>query len=402
MLKLKKGADFGGSRAANVGNPTTAGDGINLSSAGRDALSLSDYSKLMPWFAALANRRNATANVVCIGASLTEGYPVTSFDRTWPQYLAENLRANLPTKGLTGGGRGFVAIPHTVMNGTGGSPWTITGGTQDNGSFDLGASHKCWYVNFGTNKVVLTLANPVTSFDIRHVVSTSGGATAGYYKIDGGTAVVFSTSAGAQAETVLHVASAATSTIEIGWNATGYIIVNGVSEYNGDESKGIQVHDCGHSGRSVNLWNQNATPTGSWRASVAALNPHLLILSDLGINDASPTGANRSAAQFQTDLTTFIATLRAGSITCPILLTAVYDVSSANAMVSTWAEYVAAMKAVADADSTVAFLNLNARMPATNAASTYSLYHTDSVHGSATGVAYQFMADTIATAILPR
>lgn len=377
---------------------------VDATAAGKATLAVVENSKLWPYRAALGRRDTDPVNIGILGASSTEGAFVGSFDRTISSRLATLLRNRYPTTGLTGGGRGFIGVPSKELTTSGQYvtnmwPLTFTGGLFDppsNGAasaFDLGAKHMLWYTT-GSGKVVDTLASAVTSFDIHHVVGPSGGATAGYYKIDGGTAVVFSTFAVTAAHQVLHVASPATSTIEVGWSsgASKYILFTGITEYAGDETKGIQVHNLGHSGMKIAAWQDGYALAEGWRAAIASLNLDLLVLHDLGANDAF--GA-LTPAQVKTALVAFIAVLRSGGITCPIVLSAMFDPTGGGAVTPNWAAYATIMREIADADSTVVFVDHSVRMPSTAVTDTLALYSTvDHVHARTDGAVNQWIAST--------
>lgn len=371
--------------------------------ASRDNLSLSGYSKLRPWYGALANRRNRLVQAAVLGGSLAEGYPVTTFDKTVSQQLSAILNANHPTPGLSTHGRGFIGVPTAVTLGTG-WPQAYTGGSFDDATlFTFGAKHRYWYTSSGSDKVVHTVGpDGLTSFDIRVMAGSSGNASGGYYKINGGSAVSFSTF---NASTILRTITvagtlAAGSTIEVGRTA-GTLIFTGITEWNGDEAKGIQVHNFGHASYSAAQWAVvNGTPT--WVGAIASFNLDLLIIQDLGVNDGWTGNGNKSASQFKTSMTSLIAQLRAGGITCPIVLAADYDMSDVLTFVSPWQDYVTAMREIAAADSTVVFLDHSARMPAHGAAATYGLYNGSDIHGNANGAAYLYMAENTYAAIRPR
>jgi hypothetical protein len=272
-----------------------------------ERLELVGNSRLTPWHAALANRNNARVDVGILGASIVEAAFVSTFNRTIAACLADGLRARFPTRGLSGGGRGYIGIPSTELTTSpqyvpGMWPLAFTGGLLDPPSnnapsaFDIGAKHMCWYSNQAGAKLVDTLAGPVTSFDIHHVTGASGAATTGYYKVDASpTPVPFPTNSATDTAAVLHVASPATSSIEVGRLNAGYVIVGGIREFNGDEAKGIQVHNLGHAGFTIAEWTDGSTTPGRWRADIANLGLDLL-LQDLGIND----GPTLSLAQIKT------------------------------------------------------------------------------------------------------
>lgn len=351
-------------------------------------------STLQSWYAKLARSSSSRINVVCIGASGTEGYPVNTWDQTFPAALRSTLRRRL---GISGGGRGFIGISSAGQAYM--WPMVMTGGTR-NITAGYGPKFAYWASNVAGNKQVTTLSGAVTSFDVVHMKGPSGGATAGYYKVDGGAAVTFSTSNATNVWEKLHFAVAANTSIEVGCNGGGFIALGGIIEYAGDENSGLQVHNCGLTSTTLNQWlNNHATPAG-WLQGVALLSPDVIVC-DLGANDRLVSVGNRTSAQYKADLIAFIALLRSNGITCPVVMSMVYDVESGSyTYVEPWANYVAAAKAVASADTTVTVVDHSAYMPATNATNTYSLYHTDSVHSEAGGAAYRLMAGGLANVLL--
>lgn len=365
----------------------------------RERIALTDYSKLLPWFAALAHRNDRRVNIAFAGASIAEGYP-NAFAYNQQMALQAILSARFPTSGLTTHGRGYVGTPSPME--VGAWPLTFTGGTFDSAVFNFGAKHECWYSSTAGNKVVDTLPAPVTSFDINIIAGSSGNANGGYYKIDGGTAVTFSTYTSASSKlSKIHVASPATTSIEVGCNLSGqYIVFEGITEYAGDENKGIQVHNCGHASMTLQQWNAGAGATG-WNASIAALSPDLVIWGDAGLNDYVTTIGNRTPAQYKADLIALIANLRAVGITCPILVALTWEINiSSYTYAGNWADYRAATYEVASADPTVLVLDQSTRMPTPNGGSQYGLYQSDKLHGTAAG--YQMLAQTLAEFIKPR
>lgn len=357
------------------------------------------YSALLPWYAALANRANKRVNVVHMGTSTVEGFPTTSWKQQQGAQLAALLRARHPVAGLTTGGRGFVGLQKST-----GITWPValTAGTNDT-THGYSAKFGTWYALAGTSspKAILTLDAAVTSFDIHLLKGPNGGATNGYYKIDGGSAVTFTTvNAVVDLWANFHVASPATTSIEVGWNAAGWLFPGGIVEYAGDESKGIQVHNCGWGGSQASTWTgATASAVDKWPNAMALLTPDLIIM-EFGANEHIHAV---TPAQFGIDLTALIAMIRTAGMSCPIVLSIAYDVETNSFVYSNaWSEYVTAAKAVVAADPTMVAVDHTARMPVTTAASTYSLYHTDQIHGNANGNAYALMAETLYAAIAPR
>lgn len=371
----------------------------DLSADGRDALALADYDPMRSVYTALARRHSKRVNIGVGLASSAEGWPTSSFDRTIGQRLAASLRATYPTEGVTGG-RGLIGVP-TEGEGLASPvqwPLTRTGGVYDATAFALGAKHTCWYNN-GAFHVLDTLDGPVTSFDIRHVRGTAGAIGGARWRVDGGAWTTFDTYSATSELQVLHVATPATTSIEVEWVGSGYFIFTGIHEYNGDENAGVQVHNLGHCGYTLDDWTVGAGGAGGWLDEWEALDLDLLILVDDGVNDGSN---GYTAAAYAARLTTFIALLRANGIDCPIRLSAMWDPSAGVVLEDPYEDYVNARRGVADADPTLTFLDHSTRMPATSLSTTHGLYHTDTVHTDVAGDALQFIADTEARHLAPR
>ncbi|GAA3509921.1 hypothetical protein GCM10022234_00030 [Aeromicrobium panaciterrae] len=376
---------------------------VDATPAGKERLAIVDNSKLWPFRAALGKRDTRLVNVGILGASSTEGAFVGSFDRTLSQQLVKLLRNRYPTAGLAAGagGRGFIGIPSRELTtspqyAAGMWPQAFTGGAYDPPSsgaasaFDAGAKHMSWYSNVVGSKYVHSLATPVTSYEVHHAKGTSGTATSGYHKPDAGSSTVFST--GPTVGLAKETGGAATSTIEVGVNAAGYLVATGIREYAGDETKGIQVHNFGHSGMKIADWQDGYAIANSWREHLASFNLDLLILHDLGANDAF---GGMTPAQVKTAIVNFIVILRAGGITCPIVVSALFDPSGGAALGSPWSSYATVMREIADADATVLFVDHSVRMPSTAVTDTLGLYSTvDHVHARADGAINKWQAST--------
>lgn len=368
-------------------------------------LTLQDVSVLDPFRAALRARNTKRVNVALLGASVAEGFPVTSYDFTIAQRLSVMLRDAYPTAGVIGG-RGYVGVPSQGLTVPIASPITISGGAVDpaygpnQDTFGLGANRTCWYTN-GTGFITYTCGPNATNIDLWHNKGTTGGATAGAWSKNGGAQTIFSTLGATDSFTFERIPVSPGDVVRVELSGAGYLIVFGFTEYGGDETKGITVHGCGHSGYTAVKWNTN-TISGGWRDELAALSPDLLIISDLGVNDGS---GGRTAAQYQTDLQAFITTIRAGVSplpAVPILLVSDYDPTGGVALTSTiWSSYVAVHRAIATANTGIKHLDLSIRMPSTawDDTSTSKIYHTDHLHGNPNGSAYSRMAQLIFDAI---
>jgi hypothetical protein len=385
--------------AVTISESTATTAGITASDTA--AITINSYASkpnLQFFKDAIANRASARVNVGMLGCSLMEGYPATA-DKTPAQYLAKKLRAIYPTTGNPSG-FGRISIPTAAMVGI--TPFTVTAGTggnvgTSNATNGWGANHQTWFTN-GSLAVppilVCTIPNaPWTSFDIDLIRVAGYSATAGKYRVDGGSWVNFAlnTATGIVNEK-LHVATAVNSTIEITietGNAASYVIVNGITGYNGDENKGIQCHAFGHSGYRVNQWRVDANPTYGFRYDQALEDLDLLIISDLGVNDAQ----SLSSAQFAADLEDFFNYIVLVH-NVPIVMVSAWDMTAGVTYVESWTNYRDVMKNFCTAKD-IPFIDLSTIMPATPNA----IYHTDNTHGNTAGDAYRIMADIIAYAI---
>lgn len=364
---------------------------------------LGDSQALIPWFAALANRHNNRVDVGWLGDSLVEGYPVASWENTLQGHLRTLLQNRFPIMGTTyGKARGFVGVPSNAYLTTAPTSsasafgWAFTGGTHDDAA-GWGAKYSTWLATATGQKAILTLPNPVTSFDIKHIKGSAGGAAGGYSAVDGGAHVPFATNNATDLAATLHVATAANSTIEIGWNGTGGVFLDGIVEYDGNETVGFAVHNLGIGGAQVATWLTHHSPAG-WPQSIAALNLDLLIIQLGGNEYLHAIGS----ATYQTNMTALIAIIRAAGITCPIVLMLPYDGTPLVGGGEQLQKYADAANAIAAADYSIMVVEHAPRMPNAGDAVTYNLFYTDQIHGAVDGNAYSFMSATTLAAISPQ
>jgi lysophospholipase L1-like esterase len=352
--------------------------------------------KLQGWFAALAARNVARANVAIIGDSISAGLGASTFARTYPQQLAVMLNARFPTPGLTAHGRGFLApAPLGVTPWAASSYVTVSpAGLAGIGGYGPGML-TC---NIVTGPYTLAYALTGDSADIMWVGSPGFGT--GEWKVDAGGFTTFSTSTGGFSDgNITHVslgaAGAHTLTIATS-SAGGGIFIDGVVEYDTDYASGIQVHTGGLSGSKSGDWLTTGSNI-SQAFATAALQPGLLVI-ELGVNDAA---AAITPAKFASNLTSLIALQRTAYTTAPpVLLLMVYNAYyDGSVTAAAWATYVQAAYGVAAADAAVDVLDLTLRMPPTNAANTWSLYYSDGVHPGDRG--HQMIADALCEFLSP-
>lgn len=359
-------------------------------------------TKLLPWFAKLAGRQTARANVVILGDSITAGQGASTFANTYVQILASMLNTRFPTPGLSSHGRGFLPpiIPPSnpsTINSSYGSIVTVANSTNlTAGSlFGYGPNLETWDITHtATNTLTYSLVGD--SADILWAGNPSNGTFE--WKVDAGSFTTVSTNVAFGTAYVTHVSlgSAGAHTLTI-TNASGSpTYITGVVEYNGDYASGIQVHNCGFSGSTTGYWT-SAGGDVSGSAALAALSPSLIII-ELCAND---NGNGITATTSTTNLNSLISSIRSAlSPAPPILLLGLYNAASDGPTTPTqWAAYINAMYGIAAGDSAIDILDLTLRMPSTGAASTYSLYNVDGIHPNNAG--HQMIADVLCQYLSP-
>jgi hypothetical protein len=350
-----------------------------------------DVGLLDQFRTALGNRDSSQVNIGIYGASVCEGYPAPP-DLWLEKQLADKLRANFNTTGLgSSGGSGYAGIPTLTLENTATSPFSYSVGTF-NETLGWGGHHRYWQQGaIQTGICTYTLYDDATRIRLHIIGSNAGASNGGQYRINGGSWVTFNTLTAATQATVLvdidgTFSSGDTVEIQKTTGTTGPITVHGVSTFNGDESKGILVHNHGHYGYRIQDWNvaRSSTDPGYF---YQFLNYDLIIMSDWGGNDGGGPGS-LSAADFQTSFAEHIDWMRTAGYSGDILISALYNIEAGRTFVDPWSDYVDAMRAVA-ASKGCAFIQLDAYMPPTPDA----IYAPDNVHGNADGSAYDIMTD---------
>lgn len=362
---------------------------------------------LTPWFAGLANRLSARCDVVCLGDSITEGQHATGtgtsplgWDNAWRARLKDLLRSRYPTPGFSGGGRGFLGVATT---GESSFTWpaVIAGTPAPAPGLTLGP--KAYFVNLANGTQTVTWSLVGDSFDVNYC-QVFGGGTA-YYTINGGSPVTFATGGTTTDGQVLHVSFAApgANTVVVGWSSGSTVSIEGVTEYYGDHSCGIQVHDCGHFGWTAQNWVTalNGGSSQSAGAAIAALAPNLVIIT-LGVNDQF---SGVAPAAFQSNLQTIIGDLKArlASPYPSFVLNMLPPRSGQGTPYAfPWASYVNAAYNVAAADSsgpggvslvTVSDFTIGPKIPGADS-DAYGFWQSgDAVHPSNQG--HQMIADSL-------
>jgi lysophospholipase L1-like esterase len=305
---------------------------------------------LTPLFAGLAGRLTARCNIVCIGDSITEGQgaegpPSSGFENRWLARLRDQLRSRFPTQGLTGGGRGFIGVAGT---GELSFAWPATT-SQSLGTGTAGPKAKFLQLAAAGQSITFNLVGD--SADIMWMQVAYGGTFS--WAVDGGPATKVSTNGSSTVDGKLtHIALGApgSHTLVLSW-VSGRSNIDGVIEYDGDYSSGIQTHDAGHYGYQTSSWVSalNGGAAGSSAAAIAALAPAAVIIT-LGVNDQY---SGVAPATYQSNLQTIISDLKA-RLPSPYptfllnMLPPRYDQAS---FTYPWSQYITAAQNVASADT---------------------------------------------------
>jgi lysophospholipase L1-like esterase len=357
---------------------------------------------LTPLFAGLAGRLSARCNIVCLGDSITEGQgaqsaPSSGFENRWLARLRDMLRSRYPTQGLTGGGRGFIGAAAT---GEMSFPWPVT--TSQSLANGTGAGPKAMFLQLNGSGQTITFSLVGDAADIMWTQVPYGGTFS--WAVDGGPAKNVSTNGGSVADgklTHIGLGGPGSHELVLSW-VSGKSDIDGVIEYDGDYSSGIQVHDAGHYGAQTSTWVSalNGGRASGPAAAIAALAPSAVIIT-LGSNDQY---SGIDPATFASRLQTIISDLEArlASPYPAFLLNMLPPRANQSTYTYPWSQYIAAAQNVAAADtsgpggtSVVAVMDFTAA-PSMPAADTdvYNFWASDRVHPSNKG--HQRIADCLA------
>lgn len=320
-------------------------DSVVASTYGQQQLETQRSQALIPWSSALANRHYARCNLVCVGDSITEGQGATQADRRWIARLRDNLRTRFQTTGLSGGGRGFLGA---ASSGEFSFTWPAVIAGSPTVASTLGPKGHFVQLNGSGQSITYSLTGD--SADIMWTQVPFGGTFS--WQIDGGATTNVSTNGGAVLDgrlTHISLGSTGPHTLVLAW-VSGSANIDGVVEFNGDYSTGIQVHDAGHYGWQASNWTGvtaggNASPA----AAIQALSPSAVVIA-LGINDQF---AGVAPAAFQTNLATIISQLRAvDTAPYPTVILAMFPPRHEQSNYTyAWSDYVNAAWNVANADT---------------------------------------------------
>lgn len=352
-------------------------------------------AQLLPFHAALANRASAPVNLMFLGDSITEGNGTTSYRNRWQDKLADAYRHRFFVSGSPGvAGPTYVPVFFASPLIAASNPWTIANAPVTAANFGIGARYArltaanqtCTITVYGTSMVLLWAPGSV--------------GVHGSYTVDGGSATTFLAdttvgTADGQTTTITLGAYPATHTVVVAWSSGGTFNFEGAVVHNGTESAGLRFWDWAHSGFATDTF-ANGNGAASLTAIVPYIKPHLVVIN-MGANDWN---TNVSVATFQANLTSIISNIRSAmtgaSLALPsIVLTVGYP--SAGSGTTPWAQYQAAIKAIATADPTIALWDLSLHLPGTP--DSWGLLYSDATHPSTEG--HQFYATALGDWLAP-
>jgi lysophospholipase L1-like esterase len=362
--------------AANLTDPTStegkalaagfvpaSGTPIIGTSVFRQRYAKAKDSAIATFVGKLGNRHTTPCDVVLIGDSITEGEGANARAFRYVNVFRDRIRAFYPTPGVAGGSNYLTAYPVIASY-----PRDPSAALTFDARFGLG--RRSAQLATGTPLVFTVSA---TTAKIAYWQAPGTGSFS--YSVNGGAPVTVSTS-GTQTDGVLRSItglSGASDTITINF-VSGYVLIEGLYVYNGDETRGVRVWESGHAGWKASDFN--AAPAGGtatdWMANITNIQPSLVVIA-LGANDA----ISETSASFKTQLTTLITNVRA-AVTTPPSIVLIAGAERNNTLMEPWVNYTAAMKSIAAGDSAIDVLDLAAVLPPVKTAP--AGWYADSVH----------------------
>lgn len=344
------------------------------------------------WQAYMASRQYAGIFIAAIGDSFTSGSANggLTWEQTWPWVFTQIFGARYETIGLATHGRGY--LPPT-MPGTGITPdyVTVTGTPALIGGFGLNTftydiSHS------GGVKLVYSLTGD--SFIISYCLHPSGGSFT--WQINSGAVNTVSTANSVISDTGIVFENSGVSagqayTLTINYSSGSPVWIDGVIEFNGDLSAGLQIYNMGLSGGPTAYWNgQNYQMLGS-------LFPSLVIL-ELG---AADWVLGVPPATVQANLSAIMSQITAAVTAHPVsFLLMIPPAPQGVSNGYTWQQYVQAMYTLAAASPVTDLLDLTLRMPPSNGTGgPYSLY---AANGELTSIGHALVADILCSYVGPQ
>lgn len=341
---------------------------------------------LRRWATALLNRESASATVLAVGDSITEGSNSPSLSVRWIDRLQAALRDEYPIAGV--GSSGGVGYRSSNYNYPG-----FTEGVRDGPVVSV-ASRGLGQRSVGIQSGGSVTFSGVEATTIRVWYSAITFGSPLLVSIDGGAPTTVPTHVTGLSDyrdrwvdiaTGGPVGSTHTVVVTRGSGGTFAPQFGGLQLFDGDEGRGTQLIDAARSGRMAVDFARGATGADSsysdvrdWTTGTGAS----LIIVGLGVNEWQ---TSRPPSSYRAEMETLITSLREDDPTVPILLIAWYEPHPAYAGSVPWQDYVDVMRELSEELDDAALVDFTAG-PAIATA--------DGLHPSTAG--HQTIADTLA------
>ena len=329
------------------------------------------------WTKALVTRTTASAHLVAVGDSITEGQGATARSRRWLDLVRSSLRSTYPVAGASGG-VGYLPAAFAVYppDSSWGKWWSESSGrivpNYDNAAL-------------GYRSVVVgdkaTISYSFAGSDLDIWWRAGGGRFS--YSIDDGMEKSVDTSGSPTAGHVTSVAgikkaaglSDVSHTVRI--RATGAVTLEGFTVYNGDRDKGVTTFDSGHSGATVDTYLKDLP---NFLLAMKSAAPSLVTIS-LGGNDAS----TESPAELKRKYLKLIVAIKKLPTRPSILLIGEFEPGPGitDSIRAPWAQYQAVIGDLARSTGS-AYLSLYKNLPHADTSGT-GFYSKDGLHPNDSG-----------------
>lgn len=226
----------------------------------------------------------APAGIFAIGDSMTDGQGALVSSSRWVERLLASERTKYQPKNIAGG-RGLRAPYYSSpLLQASDPPAVLTGGTASTIGFGPGFGGRGVRLAVGISATYTTAS--ATSVDVlfqRLTGANSGGTMK--VTIDGVDQATVDTS-GARKDAVPVRYTFGTRGVHtvVVTSTAGYVLHEGIIEYDQDESAGIRMYEAGHYSWTTAQYASNVYSTNVLRDQIALTKPSLVVFA-LGVND---------------------------------------------------------------------------------------------------------------------
>ena len=212
--------------------------------------------------------------------------------------------------------------------------------------------------------------------------------------LNGGTAQTFTTTRATTTSGLVHrVTAPERGTHTLTLKSGSFVIAEGAMVYDGDETAGVRLWEGCRYGA---LASDFSGTKYNWEKSLAAAVVPDLAIVGIGLNDYK---VGTAPATFKTQVETIIARIRAANPSCSILLHNSFLRPDVPSPAYPWQAYLDVFAQIADADSGIALVDLDAYMKGYSLvpAALRNLWISDGIHPSPAG--YGVMAQRILASV---